>query len=275
MTGVDPQHPLAGINAKLDRAQEHLDAIDAAVDRFARDERNADPVFDNLDLAKEWQILRWQHVQPTPLVWGAMLGDYVHNVRGALDHLMWLLVLRNGGQPGNWTHFPISETEAQWRVNVVERDVGTHGNPPTEGITDEAFALVEEFQPFRRGAMLLPLLRISNTDKHRLLHAAQIYMESKARDLMIVPRGYYAISRVRFAPRPIMVENGAEIAKVKLRAIGDPPPDLKMGVEFKMMLHLDFRAEGKPVAQHRDLQPMLNLVREIIAAASDLSEISG
>lgn len=44
-----------------------------------------------------------------------LVGDYVHNVRSALDHVVWQLVIANRGAPGRHTQFPIALTEKHWR----------------------------------------------------------------------------------------------------------------------------------------------------------------
>lgn len=53
----------------------------------------------------EW-VVRFCVLEAPPLKWGVLIGDVVHNLRSALDHLAWQLVLRNGGESSWRTQFP-------------------------------------------------------------------------------------------------------------------------------------------------------------------------
>jgi hypothetical protein len=92
--------------------------------------------------------------------------NVLHNLRSALDHLAWQLVLFDGGQPNEQTGFPIL----------------TRPGPVTirPGITNEAIlAALTDAQPFSEADHghdphdhALELVRfLNNYDKHRLLLA--------------------------------------------------------------------------------------------------------
>jgi hypothetical protein len=168
---------LTGVDTKLKRAQHHLNAINTSARYFVKRKLfkpPADFIPPKLDLLNEdWQVIRWYGVTPSPLIWGAMLGDFAHNVRSALDQLMWALVLANNGTPDIHTQFPVAESDAKWRDDITERNIPDRGLPPTYGLSDEALALVYDFQPFNRvprgkavTAPFYKLLRLSNEDKH-------------------------------------------------------------------------------------------------------------
>lgn len=105
-------------------------------------------------------------VPNNPVDWSLILGDFLTNLRAALDHLAWQLVILEGGTPDKSTQFPIRETE-----------VNAKGNPsPTKvkGISDVAvLAAIEAAQPFKairpREQPLYTLNALVNNDKHRLL----------------------------------------------------------------------------------------------------------
>jgi hypothetical protein len=51
--------------------------------------------------------------KPCPGTWSIIIGEMVHNLRSALDHLVWqLVILETSEQPvGDRTQFPIFESE--------------------------------------------------------------------------------------------------------------------------------------------------------------------
>lgn len=100
-----------------------------------------------------------------------VVGDVIHNMRSALDHLAWQLVILDGGQPTEATQFPIhaSPTNAKGSPRTVTIQ---------PGISDRRIldALVE-VQPFSEAkyghdpktSALWIVHRLNIIDKHRLL----------------------------------------------------------------------------------------------------------
>jgi len=126
---------------------------------------------------------------PQPL-WGVMLGDGLHNLRSALDHLIYQLVLLDSGKPGTGENaYPISDTgKNYWSV-------GAKGQESTRerrlrGVSDAHKAIIDETQPYRArvppgAAYALSALRdLSNHDKHRLLHVTTISADFRSREAM-------------------------------------------------------------------------------------------
>jgi hypothetical protein len=101
----------------------------------------------------------------------AVMGDIVHNLRSALDHLAWQLVILDGQQPDDNTSFPLHLSPTN-----------TKGNPRVltikPGIKDAAImAAVEQLQPYTSAKYghhpstdaLGIIAQLDNIDKHRLL----------------------------------------------------------------------------------------------------------
>ena len=90
---------LDGPIAKLDRAKTHFQALNKSIGAFKRSKTqdfivtHFDP--DTGEKALSLKILK----EPKNPEWGLILGDMVHNLRSALDHLVWQLVLLNGEKP--------------------------------------------------------------------------------------------------------------------------------------------------------------------------------
>jgi hypothetical protein len=226
-----------GYSLKLKRSKQQLNAITRRADKF---------INGNLTFAADhetesgvvWLVLRWKDCTPPPPMWGVHVGEMFHNIRSALDQLMFVLVRDNSNEPGKHTQFPIYNGELEWINNIEQRDVTTRGLPPTEGVSDEILAILKQVQPYhvahkkRMEETLLPLLRMSNTDKHRTLHVAQVSAR-KPEKLFFQPPGFAKVTKKRVAPEWQTVEDDAEIARVQYQVIKKPRKDPEMAVRIQ------------------------------------------
>ena len=101
-----------------------------------------------------------------PIEWSVQLGETLYNMRSALDHLVWQLVLGNGGRPGATNAFPIVRDDARWEK--IRHKL--------KGVSPEHERLIRNMQPNVKGAFqpfsamaLLDLHCLGNIDKHRHL----------------------------------------------------------------------------------------------------------
>ena len=81
-------------------------------------------------------VVRLGEVPELPADFSAVVGDFFHNVRSALDHLAWQLVLRHGLEPTRKTAFPIHLEAPENGVRVVP------------GVGDDALAAIDALQPY-------------------------------------------------------------------------------------------------------------------------------
>jgi hypothetical protein len=156
--------------AKLARADEHLDALYRETDGWGdRDpfrivrEHNADGTVHQFSLRFK--------VQPDTLRWALLLGDALHNLRSALDHIVYALAVRQTGRdpPPKMRdlNFPIRSSRDAWNKQADKAIAPL--NEPTR-------AAIKKAQPYNRlktGQGFMPVwwLRLLNdADKHRLLH---------------------------------------------------------------------------------------------------------
>jgi hypothetical protein len=164
-----PPPDLTGVHAKLDRAEEHMDAL--------RDEIR--PLMEALSFATfetrhnvldDSYAVIMREAAALPVVrWGVVVGDICHNLRSALNHLVCALV--PAGQVHRRQQFPIFDTPHSWKSEFG----GTKPEKMLDFIDPVHFALIESVQPYQQstGMQRLSLLeRFSNNDKHRLIHAA-------------------------------------------------------------------------------------------------------
>jgi hypothetical protein len=105
---------------------------------------------------------------PPPLRIAVLCGDFVHNLRSALDHLSWALVVENGGTPRRDTQFPVLDDRLTAQGKI--RPVTIAG-----GISPHAEVLLETVQPYQQvdDPTVHPLAALTdlwNIDKHRTLN---------------------------------------------------------------------------------------------------------
>ena len=105
----------------------------------------------------------------TPIEWSIRLGEILYNLRSALDHLVWQLVLANGQTPGRHNAFPIVKTEEAWKKQAK-------GQWALSGASQGAVDMIRCLQPYTGGIGLLfnvggfwKLHSLCNIDKHRHL----------------------------------------------------------------------------------------------------------
>lgn len=164
---------LDGVMLKIRRGDECLDFLDGQ--RTALLEATGNRVVGEFDTAAGDCVFRVDHEGP-PLAWGIPIGEFAHALRGALDNLLWQLILARGGTPTEMTQWPIYEDKAKSLVKT--RTGRTKIEAQTDGVLGEDFAFIEGRQPYKMGRDLARwhpyalLGHLNNVDKHRFIHAA-------------------------------------------------------------------------------------------------------
>lgn len=271
---------LRGPLLKLRRARQHLKSVNAAIQKFIEVELRSKSDRVELQSAENWQWLVWGEVPEADPQIAVMLGDFVHQVRSALDHSIWALVTANDKSArGSHTHFPIKETPNQWRKDIDERPPD-RGPAPTSGLSADALELVRNYQPFRVGKKpgpndaLWKLHRISNEDKHRALQTVAV-TPTTGLGLMFMPLGYVTVDEIKY-PSPLpRVAEGAKIAKVKLRFLANPSErvDVRMRQIQGFGCAFVTAETGEELARDADLPDMLRIARSFVHAARRLPEL--
>jgi hypothetical protein len=157
-----PAEYLAGIRVKVERAKKHVRDLDVAIRTFLGSDlkpylvtRQRDP--NMLDL-----VFNVASVRDVPLEFSAILGDAIHNLRGALDYLAYALVVRKQGHaPGREVGFPIF-------CNAKGYELGKKGKIGAMG--QAAIEAIDAIKPYKGGNdALWRLHQLDIIDKHRLL----------------------------------------------------------------------------------------------------------
>jgi hypothetical protein len=154
---------LLSIDAKIERAAEHLERLKRELSDYYRDGGPLLTGYFEIE-NHDGQIGLQPHceVRPLPPGLGVTIGDFVHCLHSALDHLAWQLVPPEARN--RLTTFPI----------LTERPSG--GLPNISGAaSDEVRAALAELQPWLPDGTLdtnhelFGLQELSNNDKHRRL----------------------------------------------------------------------------------------------------------
>lgn len=182
---------LSGPELKVWRAKKHLEEVEELLQRFTE----SDPyelVAEN-DPETGRREVKVARAEAIPAGIGLAAGDCIHNLRSALDHLIWQLVVANDGNPEDLqTAFPVWRTEADF----VSAKPG-----PAKGISKQALDLLYGLKPYKGGNdALWRLHRLDIVDKHRLLLAVASNAESTVVNLGALGREVFELPGMKPIP---------------------------------------------------------------------------
>lgn len=228
-------HPLDGSRAKIERAGDHLEVLDSVIARFVFDggfrlvaEQDAD--------TGEYVYRSYSNRQPyvpPPARASVLIGDCLHDLRSALDYIIWQLA----AAPSIENQFPIFDTPKQFE----KKREGYLRSVPKKH-----WAKIEAYQPYKgpdRFALGV-LAKLNDVDKHHLLLPGKVIWATR--------RGRFTgtgIDRLSVKGRDwVPYEDGAEIYRIRLDphagsdvqmnadvpftiTFGDPDTDLAVNIE--------------------------------------------
>jgi hypothetical protein len=185
---------LSGCQVKIERADMHLSFLHERVKSHVVDggsyKLQTQPNTQTGEIAFYGEAFGEPHTHE----WGAIIGDVVHNLRSALDHLVWQLTLANGHTPpavipgkgpgSEWKNirFPTYTFDSRKRY-LSGRRIPWRYKPPCSlwGVRSALRTELQRLQPFnhRQDALKKPLAILEelwNIDKHRHLHLALFFV---------------------------------------------------------------------------------------------------
>jgi hypothetical protein len=251
----------AGAYGKLDRADEHFKALQAEIETFVQGQTDgARGELQDID-GQTFYVMEAHTVAQVPDRIGLILGDAIQNLRSALDHTVWQLVLLGGGKPDKRNQFPIfSKAPTTPReIDSWERSV--------RGISGSDLALIEGVQPHRRPdpstQPLAVLSDLSNTDKHRVILTIVLTIvlapdrmpHFTLHDLEVLDQ-----MRITYNQR---LKPGTEIFRVPVRVTG---PDPHMEMEGSLPAGVAF---GEAEYAGEGLNMMRRYMRKLVEAFED------
>jgi hypothetical protein len=256
------------------RSHTHFKALDDAIDEFTG--RKPYEVVHDFESEPGNQLMRFEiRERPSP-AWSPIVGDIVYNVRSALDHLAWQLVIRNERNPrSHRPQFPIftrdpldpsiySDPEEAKRARVSWKN-------QVRGMHKADVELLKRLQPYNGPDSpddhpLARLNQLSNWDKHREFHfAGQAFMDYRI--------GVKAMKDVRvkllyLKSRGEGLKDGDIIARYGVVATG---PNPKLDMNLKVFFDVAF-GEGSPLEGlgiKETFPTLINHVMDIILEFKD------
>jgi hypothetical protein len=219
-------HPLDGAQRKVERAREHLQALQADV----RTVTNANPYGFVTELEEKTghYVVRARQYVEWPARVGLVAGDVVHNLRSVLDHLAFQLAERGKG----------ADRHTAWPIVADSKDYGSQEGLLLKGVLKGHRARIKALQPYKaRDAIAagnstaadfqnrwtahihtLVIGRLDNLDKHRSL--LPLVGVSKA-----VPPTFRGVRRAKgeYPAGYVRMEHGAELFRItEIELLGAP-----------------------------------------------------
>ncbi len=190
-----------------------------------------------------WIVVRIASVEPTPPILSLQIGDAAHNLRSALDHLLFRLAKPTTVWEERNVQFPL--------VNAQRDFAKTKRNMP--GVARGVRTTVEMFQPYHHQswpetALLGQLQAINNWGKHRSLMATVAAVQG-SRILVRVSDSYTLVQQEFFPfhgplkPGEIVTRFG--MVESVIRVAGEVHPELTLTMVFDDKLPKAVR--GAPV----------------------------
>lgn len=247
---------LEGVAAKLVRARNHFDTLSEVCEKAIK-QSTGEPF---VEREGDWEVVRVP-VGEFPMWPSIISGDYAHNLRSALDHLVWQLVKVSGAKPGPWNSFPIYGNKDDFIRDVKER-AKKRGPGPLAGIDKRGpiWALIESCQPYThtelppwlpsdianrdrwppRFSNLAILTALNNVDKHRTIHGFSVFPDKRHsinESLDWNPDAVLVEQKTRESWEPL--EDNAELARFRFR----PGVEPNVRVTGPIFLQAGFEAE--------------------------------
>ena len=260
---------------KIDRALDHINALDSSIKAWRSDHpyavREEDGPYiheGTLMINMTRTSLRLRIAKPYPPEWSALIGDATHNLRSSLDHLAYALNSKGYADANEGAHLPPGDAQAS--EFPVIGNVNAKGNPANgldlflspriqrkfATVPVGARPIIEDVQPYKRGEKFVTdplwlLHEFDRIDKHRqLVVAAAANSTINLRHIEI--EGVWEWGLGKSGP----LDDGDELAYWAL-APGDPDAKAHHDLDFTFDVAFGkgMPAAGRPVVQTlRDLR---------------------
>jgi hypothetical protein len=262
LTSDSTKDPLESSWLKIERANQHANALDATIQRWLEDR----PYSLSLDVDGETgeQVCRIHVTRTPPLEWSVVIGEAIHGLRTALDHAVFALSSLDGEPPGG-TEFPIFKDEPMFR----------NANRPgglwkIRGLSDAAKGVVESVQPFHHSGgepeihLLWVLHQLSNADKHRSLNLTSAFLGQG--ELSLEADGGVTLKGTEI-PVGGPVEDGGELARWSVAVSGEGKVELNGKIAYGVAFDEAGPAKGEPIKSSFDM--LGNGVKSIVRMLSE------
>jgi hypothetical protein len=165
------EHPLDGVQGKIERAWEHQKRLRKEIKEFAASKPYS--IAAEFDPASGWHLARLRTAAEPPVRLSIIAGEMAYEYVSALNHVAWVLAARKLGKREAWAcrmnvQFPITLAKNQFEKQVlIKRGL----------VSKDAIKIISDLQPYtgrdgekgaRRHSLWL-LKELADSDKHRVL----------------------------------------------------------------------------------------------------------
>src|SRR5579872_3824589 len=147
-----------GAQLKIERADHHITDLVTQFTAFVDANPYTLAIGSNPETGQPAVLIKFRKDIPT--TWALIIGDAIHCLRTALDHMTWALVGKDGGTQDRYLSFPTGDN----RINFEATCKGI--KTPSQSVKD-AFAALEVF-PEGKGNSLYALSQLDNAEKHSI-----------------------------------------------------------------------------------------------------------
>ena len=260
---------LTGIRAKLRRAKEHQNTLKTEFSIWV--EQHANTRRFQIRRDSSWYVVTGEPFPQLDIRFCIIAGDLVHNLRSALDHLVWQLVIRDGQEPSRRNEFPICYSQKRFRDDVKFRK-----NKPKLSVLygimvdGDAWTIIEKAQPY---VSLLPeenliglIGRLSSLDKHRTLYV-QMPMVGDIKDAISWSPEAILLEE-RIGVQALSFEHPTEVVRYRFADNPYPNVQVKGGLPISPTI-----GEGTEEGYQLDIPMFNNLIGAVTAIVDEVSKL--
>lgn len=243
-----------GAKLKIERANHHIGDLERQFAAFVEAHPHTLSIQSNPQTGQPTVRIRFSADPPKTLA--LIVGDAIHNLRTALDHMTWELVGRDGGTQNRYLKLPTGDN----RINFEAACRGI--KTPSQSIID-LFLSLEVF-PTGKGESLYATHLLDNADKHTVI--TPIVRASRLSKLVALRAdGSLAMSITNTA---ILGGSGP------YANITDLPPGVSVEIDKDTKATPDiFFGDVEPV-KSQPIIPTLSQLSEIVSKTIDITERS-
>src|SRR3990167_1391126 len=191
-------HPLDGASLRLARADRHLTEADDLVSAFGLDCQN------HILADENGKILRLNGWPQLPIILPLVISDVVHNLRAALDYIVYEVAREDSGKVQENTQFIIEDVKVD--TSDPRRGFDVRSKKHLKGLKQCHIDAIEHCQPYKGVEWTKALRDISNPDKHRNLTV----LSSTGRPVQLMlehnPKGRFGTNRLRVVNGGVIVD---------------------------------------------------------------------
>ncbi len=248
-------HPLTGPRLKVRRAKRQIKTLTRAEDAILVKAHYCLVRAEYNPKTQKYVYRVSASINP-PVDWGVRIGEVAHNLRSALDGLIWQLALITTKTPAPNTQFPIfrvGSTMRKRRGNKIPH-FECDGRRMIRDLRPEHQAVIERLQPYKAGRggrsnLLYALQEINNADKHRLIQV----LGAKHAAVSYAAWGDDVVSPL-FDYRSVMLKDGAKFGEAAENV--NVYPELSAYIAFW---------QGCPAVRRRPVHPTLVRITEQVS----------